>query len=83
MRGTLISSILQNWENSQNKQSKWYKQDRAAYISFLNKKSGGELERINNNFRFLNSSTIDREINKLDNAGMFNITKMKPENALD
>ena len=81
-----ISTCVKYWLKSQ-KPSKWLEQDKKDYIAFLNRKSDEELNQTFNNLSALNSDRfehkVNKELDKMDKSGLFNISKMTPFNALD
>jgi hypothetical protein len=70
-----INHCLIYWERSQ-RESKFFAEDRKNYLIFLESKSDPELEDTYNRLSCLNSKSfenaVNKEINKLDKAGMYN-----------
>ena len=77
------------WELSQNTGSKWYNQDRAEYIRYINSLPDHRVMEIYNNLACLAGRSesfnrlIEKETAKMDRAGMYDIKQMKPINQLD
>jgi methyl coenzyme M reductase alpha subunit len=89
MKTKLITEAIGLYKQTLNHDSKWYAADLQDYITKINSLSVPELQgRINNLRNFVEPNSpmnkmVNREINKLDTGGMFNINTMKPINALD
>lgn len=67
--------------------SRWYESDKVEFFAYIHSVSDEKLDRIYGNWIAMESPEFkkecDREINRLDKAGMYDIGKMKPENCLD
>lgn len=83
----LQKEVVAEYKKSANPNSKHYSQDLADFIRGIKTKTEGELKRNLANMKWLNSKQseqyVNHEVGKLDRAGMFNINRMKPKNALD
>ena len=76
-RKQAIAELLKLWESTQNKSSRWFPQDKADFLSNVSKLSDDDVEMKLDRFRALTSKSferaVDRELSKLDKAGMFNV----------
>lgn len=89
MRKQLIQQLIEKYKKSLNQKSKWYSEDVKQYkkaiselsVDELNRKLGNISALVDNDSKF--NRAVRKEITKLDNAGMYNISGMKPGNALD
>lgn len=86
----LRAEWLRLWKKSheKNKGSKWYESDIKVQTEGINKCTDIErMERCINNLKWMDSKASEeyerREMDKMARAGMFNIGKMGPKNALD
>lgn len=75
------------YKKSLNTNSKFYEQDVADFIRNVKNETPAKSATMLGNQKWLNSEESERyvnhEVGKLDRAGMFNINRMKPKNALD
>lgn len=86
-KSQMIETLVRNFKKSQNPNSKWYASDVKDFTMNVSKLSLKELEyRYNNSVAFNSKSfdkMVEKEETKLLKAGMYNVNKMKPINALD
>jgi hypothetical protein len=78
---------MKQWDLSHDKSSKWYLSDKMDFQSKLRMLDVAELKYKLNQLSSLNSinfeKKVNKEINKLDKAGMFNLGNMSPVHQLD
>ena len=78
--------LIREYKKSLDKNSKWFNSDLENYKEGLKGKSSLQLKRMLDNIICLNGGNnefnkeIEKEINKLDKAGMFNTSNMNPRN---
>lgn len=87
IKSEMIRDMMRNWERSNNPDSRFYNDDRTSYFRYISALDMKTLREKHSNSIALHSERfermIERETNKMDRAGMFNVRNMKPENALD
>jgi len=78
---------INQFEKTLNKNSKFYNEDLQNFINNVSKENKQKSEKSLSRVGYLNSDIfakkVKKEINKLDDAGLFNISKMKVNNSLD
>ena len=84
---TQQKQAIELYKKTLNKNSKFYKEDLQNFITNIKTASKTQVNQSLNNMSYMASKQSDidfeKETNKLDKAGMFNIGNMKPINALD
>ena len=72
---TVEQQLVAIYESSLNKESKWYQEDLANYKSNIARITPEEQQHLLNNIKALNSKVfenfVNREVNKMDKAGMY------------
>jgi hypothetical protein len=67
--------------------SKWYESDKADFSRYISSLDTEKFEQVYNNWKVMWSPQFEKdcqkEINKLDKAGMFNIGNLSPKHQLD
>lgn len=83
----LEKMTIREYKKSLDQDSKFFSQDVKAYRDYIAKMDISDLRQRYANLRYFNSehfaAEIDRYEKKLLKAGMFDMGKLKPENALD
>ena len=85
----MIAEMIEFKKRSLNPKSKWFTQDLQDYTDAVKRLSAPELLRAYNNIRAMNdknssfNKTVNKEILKMQKAGMYDVSRMSPKNALD
>lgn len=87
---TVRKNLIKEHNKSLKPSSKFYKEDKEKFVKHINSITDKEtLTRMLNNIICLNGNNkafnkeVVRITNQLERGGMFDIRKMKPQNALD
>ncbi len=88
-RSQLESELIKEFTKSLNPSSRWYKIDIEDFTANIKAWDNNRCMQSLSNMKAMNNPDskfnrdVDKEIEKMEHAGLFNIGNMKPENCLD
>lgn len=75
------------FKNTLNKSSKWYAQDLRDFIDNVSKETASKSKEVLSRVNAMNSKefelSVAKEERKMEMAGLYELSNMKPKNALD
>ena len=89
MKKVLINQLVENFKTMLNPQSKFYKEDLANFKEKVSTLSVNELKERVGRMNAMNDENsefnraVRRETKRMEAAGMFDVGKMKQDNAID